>query len=91
MTEYGADTQSGLHSLTSEPWSEEFQTDLLAMYHRVFDRIDALVGEQIWNFADFATRSGIMRVGGNNKGVFTRERRPKAAAHALRQRWRPEP
>jgi beta-glucuronidase len=91
MTEYGADTQSGLHSLTSEPWSEEFQTDLLAMYHRVFDRIDAMVGEQIWNFADFATRSGIMRVGGNNKGVFTRERRPKAAAHALRRRWRPDP
>jgi beta-glucuronidase len=90
MTEYGADTQSGLHSLTSEPWSEEFQTDLLTMYHRVFDRIDALVGEQIWNFADFATSSGIMRVGGNNKGVFTRDRRPKAAAHALRRRWRPD-
>ena len=58
MTEYGADTQAGLHSLTSEPWSEEFQTDFLAMYHRVFDRIDAVVGEQIWNFADFATTLG---------------------------------
>jgi beta-glucuronidase len=89
MTEYGADTQPGLHSLTSEPWSEEFQIDLLAMSHRVFDRVDAVVGEQIWNFADFATRSGIMRVDGNKKGVFTRERRPKAAAHALRRRWRP--
>jgi beta-glucuronidase len=89
MTEYGADTQPGLHSLTSEPWSEEFQTDLLAMSHRVFDRVDAVIGEQIWNFADFATRSGIMRVDGNKKGVFTRERRPKAAAHALRRRWRP--
>ena len=89
MTEYGADTQPGLHSFTSEPWSEEFQTDLLAMSHRVFDRVDAVVGEQIWNFADFATRSGIMRVDGNKKGVFTRERRPKAAAHALRRRWRP--
>jgi beta-glucuronidase len=88
MTEYGADTQAGLHSLTSEPWSEEFQTDLLATYHRVFDRIDAVVGEQIWNFADFATRTGIMRVDGNKKGVFTRDRRPKAAAHALRRRWR---
>jgi len=90
MTEYGADTQPGLHSWASEPWSEEFQTDLLAMHHRVFDRIDAVVGEQIWNFADFATRSGIMRVDGNKKGVFTRDRRPKAAAHALRRRWRPE-
>jgi beta-glucuronidase len=89
MTEYGADTQPGLHSLTSEPWSEEFQIDLLAMYHRVFDRVDAVVGEQIWNFADFAARSGIMRVDGNKKGVFTRDRRPKAAAHALRRRWRP--
>jgi beta-glucuronidase len=28
-----------------------------------------------------------MRVDGNKKGVFTRERRPKAAAHALRRRW----
>jgi beta-glucuronidase len=90
MTEYGADTQSGLHSMTSEPWSEEFQVDLLAMYHRVFDRIDAVVGEQIWNFADFATRSGITRVDGNKKGVFTRDRRPKASAHALRRRWRGE-
>jgi beta-glucuronidase len=58
------------------------------MYHRVFDRIDAVVGEQVWNFADFATSSGIMRVDGNKKGVFTRDRRPKAAAHALRRRWR---
>jgi beta-glucuronidase len=58
------------------------------MFHRVFDRFDAVVGEQIWNFADFATAPGIMRVDGNKKGVFTRERRPKAAAHMLRQRWR---
>jgi beta-glucuronidase len=48
-----------------------------------------VVGEQIWNFADFAARSGIMRVDGNKKGVFTRDRRPKAAAHAQRRRWRP--
>ena len=88
LTEYGADTQPGLHSVTGEPWSEEYQIAFLAMYHRVFDRIDAVVGEQIWNFADFATRSGIMRVDGNKKGVFTRDRRPKAAAQELRRRWR---
>ena len=58
------------------------------MNHRVFDRIDAVVGEQMWNFADFATTSGIMRVGGNKKGAFTRDRQPKAAAFALRRRWR---
>jgi beta-glucuronidase len=88
ITEYGADTYPGLHSLLPEPWSEEYQVAYLEMNHRVFDRIDAVVGEQVWNFADFATTSGIMRVGGNKKGVFTRDRQPKAAAHVLRRRWR---
>jgi beta-glucuronidase len=31
----------------------------------------------------------IHRVGGNRKGVFTRDRQPKSAAHWLRERWRP--
>jgi beta-glucuronidase len=88
MTEYGADTLSGLHSLTAEPWSEEYQADFLDMYHRVFDRVDAVVGEQVWNFADFATASSVGRVAGNKKGVFTRDRHPKAAAFTLRRRWR---
>jgi beta-glucuronidase len=88
ITEYGADTYPGLHSITPQPWSEEYQVAYLDMNHRVFDRIDAVVGEQVWNFADFATTSGIMRVGGNKKGVFTRDRQPKAAAWALRRRWR---
>jgi beta-glucuronidase len=88
VTEYGADAMPGVRSVTPQPWSEEYQADLLEMYHRVFDRIDAVVGEHVWNFADFTTTSGIMRVGGNKKGVFTRDRQPKAAAHALRRRWR---
>jgi beta-glucuronidase len=88
VTEYGADTYPGLHSLVPEPWSEEYQVAYLEMNHRVFDRFDAVVGEQVWNFADFATISGIARVGGNKKGVFTRDRQPKAAAHILRRRWR---
>jgi beta-glucuronidase len=89
VTEYGADTLAGLHSLTAEPWSEEYQADLLDTYHRVFDRVEAVVGEQVWNFADFATAPSVGRVAGNRKGVFTRDRRPKAAAFALRRRWRP--
>jgi beta-glucuronidase len=88
ITEYGADTYPGLHSVVPQPWSEEYQVAYLDMNHRVFDRIDAVVGEQMWNFADFETTSGILRVGGNKKGAFTRDRQPKAAAHALRQRWR---
>ncbi|WP_334170942.1 beta-glucuronidase [Sinomonas sp.] len=87
MTEYGADTIPGLHSFDEQPWSEEYQGALLDMYHRVFDRVEAMVGEHVWNFADFQTSKGIMRVDGNKKGVFTRDRRPKAAAHRLRSRW----
>jgi beta-glucuronidase len=84
MTEYGADTLPGLHSVSGAPWSEEYQAAYLDMNHRVFDRIPEFVGEQVWNFADFQTSNGIHRVDGNKKGVFTRDRRPKAAAHALR-------
>lgn len=87
VTEYGADTIAGLHSTRAVPWTEEYQALLLDAYHRVFDRIDAVVGEHVWNFADFMTNSSFMRVDGNRKGVFTRDRRPKAAAHLLRQRW----
>ena len=88
ITEYGADTYPGLHSVVPQPWTEEYQVEYLDMNHRVFDRIDAVVGEQVWNFADFATVPAVMRVGGNRKGVFTRDRRPKAAAHYPRRRWR---
>jgi beta-glucuronidase len=88
ITEYGSDTLAGLHDVNGTTWTEEYQVQVLDMCHRVFDRVDAVVGEQIWNFADFATGPGVLRVDGNKKGVFTRERRPKASAHLLRRRWR---
>lgn len=87
ITEYGADTMPGFHSLYEQPWSEEYQSAFLEMYHRVFDRVEAVAGEHVWNFADFQTSNGIIRVDGNKKGAFTRDRRPKAAAHTLRGRW----
>ncbi len=87
ITEYGADTEPGLHRLPAEPWAEEYQVELLDALHGVFDEFDEVIGEHIWNFADFATRSGIMRVGGNKKGVFTRDRQPKMLAHHVRRRW----
>ena len=45
------------------------------------------MGEQDWNFADFATIQGCMRADGNKKGLFTRDRRPKMAAHYFKERW----
>ncbi|WYZ38487.1 hypothetical protein EsH8_III_000401 [Colletotrichum jinshuiense] len=88
VTEYGAEALAGLHSVCDTPWSEEYQSRFLEMFHRVFDRVDGVVGEHVWNFADFQTTSGIHRVDGNKKGVFTRDRKPKGAVHVLRQRWK---
>lgn len=87
FTEYGADTYAGEHKLPSVQWTEEYQVEYLDMQHRVFDSYDFVVGEQVWNFADFQTTEGIMRVGGNKKGIFTRNRQPKLAAYQLKKRW----
>ncbi|MFK5634058.1 beta-glucuronidase [Ornithinimicrobium sp. LYQ103] len=87
VTEYGADTLAGLHALTPSLWTEEYQVDLVTMTHEAFDGCDAVVGEHLWNFADFQTAAGFMRADGNKKGAFTRDRRPKAVAHLLRRRW----
>ncbi|MFP1495788.1 glycoside hydrolase family 2 TIM barrel-domain containing protein [Escherichia coli] len=83
ITEYGVETSAGLRrTLTCGVISVHGW-----MYHRVFDRVSAVVGEQVWNFADFATSQGILRVGGNKKGIFTRDRKPKSAAFLLQKRW----
>ncbi len=87
FSEYGADTYAGEHKLPSVQWSEEYQVEYLEMQHRVFDAYDFVVGEQVWNFADFQTTEGIMRVNGNKKGIFTRNRQPKLAAYQLKKRW----
>ncbi|MDR3138938.1 MAG: beta-glucuronidase [Treponema sp.] len=87
FTEYGADTGGGLHKLPSVQWSQEYQVELLEMNHRVFDSYDFIKGEQVWAFADFQTGEGILRVDGNKKGIFTRQRQPKAAAFYFKQRW----
>lgn len=87
ITEYGADTVAGLHSIYDQPFTEDYQVEYLKMNSRVFDRFAAVVGEQMWNFADFQTKTGYARVDGNKKGAFTRDRRPKAAARYLRDRW----
>lgn len=87
FSEYGADTEPGLHKLPSVMWSEEYQIELLQMFNRVFDDYDFIRGEQPWNLADFQTVEGNMRVNGNKKGLFTRDRQPKSAAFYLRKRW----
>lgn len=87
VSEFGADAVAGVHSLPAQMWSEEYQQDLVATYLDVFARVSEVVGAHVWNFADFATMQGTNRVVGNRKGVFTRDREPKAVAYLLRQRW----
>ena len=87
FTEYGADTVEGLHDTRAGMFSEEYQAEYFERLNAVIDRRPFFIGELVWNFADFATIQGPMRVGGNRKGIFTRDRRPKLAAHVLRRRW----
>lgn len=87
ITEYGADTVAGLHSAVPNMFTEEYQMEYYKTINSVLDACPFVVGEQLWNFADFATIQGIMRVDGNKKGVLTRDRRPKLAAHYFKDRW----
>lgn len=87
FTEYGADTVMGLHDTTPVMYTEEFQVEYYKMNNKVFDAYDFVVGEQAWNFADFATSQSLLRVQGNKKGLFTRDRKPKLAAHYFKERW----
>lgn len=91
FTEYGADTLGQEHKLPSVMWSQEYQEEYLRMTNEVFDSYSFIKGEQIWNFADFQTTEGILRVNGNKKGVFTRQRQPKDAAYLLQRRWKELP
>ena len=87
FSEYGADTIEGVHGTHGEMFSEEFQRDYYARIDAEIDKRPWFIGEQLWNFADFATFQGIIRVEGNRKGILTRDRQPKMAAHWLRDRW----
>ena len=87
ITEYGADTVAGIHMATGNMFSEEYQAEYYKTINKVLDEFPFVVGEHAWNFADFATIQGTLRVDGNKKGIFTRARRPKLAAHYFRNRW----
>jgi beta-glucuronidase len=91
ITEFGADTLAGVHSTPPELWTEEYQTEILRGYLDVAAERSFVIGLHVWNFADFKTgQSAIRAAGMNHKGVFTRDRRPKMAAHFLRSRWNRE-
>ncbi len=88
LSEFGADTIPGWHAQPPEMFSEEYQVEFLKQYIEVLNTKPYVVGQHIWNMCDFKTSQAIIRMGGMNyKGVFTRDRRPKMAAHFLRKIW----
>jgi beta-glucuronidase len=91
VTEYGTDTIAGLHDIDPVMFTEEYQAQFYRANHEVFDEFEHFIGEQVWNFADFQTSQSIIRVQGNKKGIFTRDRKPKYVAHELRKRWQSIP
>ena len=79
-----------MHTLPAFIFTEEYQYDTMEQNFAAFDasrKEGKIVGEMIWNFADFMTKQQITRVVGNKKGIFTRQRQPKAAAHLMRRRY----
>ncbi|CAN8020919.1 unnamed protein product [Ixodes persulcatus] len=90
ISEYGADAVAGLHADPAFVFTEDFQAQLLFHHHNAFDQLRSkgyFVGEHVWNFADFMTDQDARRAFGNRKGIFTRNRQPKAAAKVLRCRY----
>jgi beta-glucuronidase len=89
LTEFGADAIAGMHAQPPEMFSEEYQAEMISRYIEVLRSKPYVVGEHVWNMCDFKTSQGVGRPGAlNHKGVFTRDRRPKLAAHWLREKWR---
>jgi beta-glucuronidase len=88
ITEFGTDTIPGTHAQPAEMWTEEYQVEFLRRYLDIAAQRPFMAGMHVWNFADFKTGQGTSRAAGMNfKGAFTRDRRPKMAAHFLRSRW----
>ena len=82
ITEFGADTLAGSHADPPEMWTEEYQVAMLRTTLGVLQARPWIVGVHVWCLADFKTAQAVRRAGGlNMKGLFTRDRRPKMAAH----------
>jgi beta-glucuronidase len=89
LTEFGADTIPGHHAQPPEMFSEEYQAEFLTEYIKLLRSKPFVAGEHVWNLCDFKATQAVNRMGGYNyKGVFTRDRRPKLAAHRLRELWK---
>lgn len=84
-------------SVWSPQENQHQQTEQLARTFRSLDRLRResqmgggpyVIGEFVDNFADYRTEEDEQVLGGWQRGIFTRQRQPKAVAQLLRQRYR---
>ncbi len=91
LSEFGTDAIPGHHAQPPEMFSEEYQAEFLTKQIQLTNEKPFVVGQHIWNMCDFKTSQAVHRMGAYNyKGVFTRDRRPKLAAHRVRALWHGE-
>ena len=87
LAEFGGDSLPGLHSEFCLMWTEEYQTEILRRIITFAEHYPQCCGAHIWNLADFKVGQHTGRIVLNWKGIFTRDRTPKAAAHEVRLLW----
>lgn len=88
VAEFGADAIAGMHFEPARVFTEEYQSEILEKQCELIESKEYTVGTHVWTFADFMVGQSYTRVLFNRKGVFTRERQPKLAAHTLRRIWK---
>ncbi len=87
LAEFGADAIPGVHYMPAQMFSEEYQAEIIEKQYRFYRTKPYAMGTHVWAFADFKTNQTITRVILNRKGIFTRDRNPKMAAHMLKKLW----
>lgn len=88
LSEFGADAVAGEHHLPEVMFSEEFQSKIIKAQYETLLKKPWFIGAHVWNFADFRVGQTLTRIIFNRKGVFTRSRQPKLAAHTLQTLWK---
>jgi beta-glucuronidase len=83
LSEIGAGAIYGFHDQTAGHWSEEYQSDHLALVCSEFAKNPAIAGLALWQFCDCRTYGSARALtrprGFNNKGIVDEYRRPKLA------------
>ena len=88
VAEFGADAVAGVHFEPARVFTEEYQSKIIEEQCKLIESKSYAIGTHVWTFADFMVGQSYTRVLFNRKGVFTRDRQPKMAAHTLRYLWK---